>query len=125
MIDIGIFTGSGIYELPLAEGETRVVDSHFGEAEVSVLSYGPWTVGNIARHGKGHLHLPHTIPHQANLVALKQLGARAVFATTATGAVDPGGPSSSTTCSSPKIASPTAKHVPSSPSQEIPSGDTL
>jgi len=89
MIDIGIITGSGIYELPLAEGETRVVESRFGEAEVSVLSYGPWTVGNIARHGKGHLHLPHTIPYQANLVALKQLGARAVFATTATGAVDP------------------------------------
>jgi 5'-methylthioadenosine phosphorylase len=88
MIDIGIITGSGIYELPLAERESRVVESRFGEAEVAVFSYGPWTVGGISRHGRDHYHLPHTIPHRANLAALKQLGARAVLATTSVGAVD-------------------------------------
>jgi 5'-methylthioadenosine phosphorylase len=88
MIDIGIITGSGIYELP-ADRELRVVESRFGKAEVATFSYGPWTVGGISRHGRGHHHLPHTISHRANLVALKQLGARAVLATTAVGAVDP------------------------------------
>src|SRR4028119_1905649 len=89
LIDVGIITGSGIYELP-GPREMRVVESRFGEAEVSIFRAGPWTVGSISRHQKNHHHLPHTIPHQANIVALKQLGARAVLATRAGGAVDPG-----------------------------------
>ena len=91
MIDIGIITGSGIYQLP-ADRELHVVESRFGEAEVAVFRVGPWTVGGISRHGRGHHYLPHTIPHRANLVALKQLGARAVLATTTVGAVDSGIP---------------------------------
>jgi purine nucleoside phosphorylase len=89
MIDVGIITGSGIYELP-ADGESLVVESRFGEAEVSIFRAGPWTVGSISRHQRDHKHLPHTIPHQANIIALEQLGARAVLATTVAGAVDPG-----------------------------------
>ena len=89
MIDVGIVTGSGIYELP-GDQESRVVESRFGRAEVSVFRVGPWTVGSISRHQKSHRHLPHTIPHRANIVALKELGARAVLATTVVGAVDPG-----------------------------------
>ncbi|MGI8858846.1 MAG: MTAP family purine nucleoside phosphorylase [Rubrobacteraceae bacterium] len=88
MIDVGIITGSGIYELP-GDAEVRPVETRFGEVEVAVVEVGRWTIGSIARHGKGHHHLPHTIPHQANLTALKRLGARAVLATTAVGAVDP------------------------------------
>lgn len=88
MIDIGIITGSGIYELPEAR-EKRTVGTRFGEAEVTVTEAGPWTVGSVSRHGRGHRHLPHTIPHRANLAALETLGARAVLATTAVGAVDP------------------------------------
>lgn len=88
MIDIGVITGSGIYELPGVQ-ESCVVESRFGEAEVAVFRVGPWSVGGISRHGKAHYHLPHTIPHRANLVALKRLGARAVLATTTAGAVDP------------------------------------
>ena len=89
MIDVGIITGSGIYELP-GDRESRVVEGRFGRAEVSVFRVGPWTVGGISRHQKGHRHLPHTIPHRANIAALEQLGARAVLATTVVGAVDPG-----------------------------------
>ena len=91
MIDVGIITGSGIYELPGGR-ESRVVESRFGKVEVSIFSAGPWTVGSISRHQKNHRHLPHTIPHQANLTALGHLGARAVLATTVVGAVDPGVP---------------------------------
>lgn len=88
MIDIGLITGSGIYRLP-GEAEIHTVETRFGAAEVAVAEAGPWTVGSISRHQKDHRHLPHTIPHRANLAALKQLGARAVLATTAVGAVDP------------------------------------
>jgi 5'-methylthioadenosine phosphorylase len=91
VIDVGIITGSGIYELP-AEREARVVETRFGKVEVSIFRAGPWTVGSISRHQRNHRHLPHTIPHQANIVALEQLGARAVLATTVVGAVDPGLP---------------------------------
>jgi 5'-methylthioadenosine phosphorylase len=88
MIDVGIITGSGLYDLP-AGGESRVVESRFGEAEVSIFRAGPWSVGSVSRHQRNHKHLPHTIPHQANVVALEQLGARAVIATTVVGAVNP------------------------------------
>ena len=88
MVDVGIITGSGIYEL-LGDRGSRVVENRFGKVEVSVFSAGPWTVGSISRHERNHRHLPHTIPHQANLTALGQLGARAVLATTVVGAVDP------------------------------------
>lgn len=91
-VDVGIITGSGVYGLardPAGDPEPRSVGTRFGEAEVSVRRVGPWRVGSISRHGEGHRHLPHTIPHRANLAALKQLGARAVLATTAVGAVDP------------------------------------
>ncbi len=88
MIDIGIITGSGVYEL-LEDPELHVVKNRFGEVEVAVARVEPWIVGSIARHLRGHYHLPHTIPHKANLMALKQLGAQAVLATTVVGAVDP------------------------------------
>ncbi len=88
MIDVGIVTGSGIYEFP-GTRMSRVVESRFGEADVAIFRAGPWIVGGIARHGRDHHHLPHTIPHRANIAALKQLGARAVLATTVVGAVDP------------------------------------
>ncbi|MBA2344560.1 MAG: MTAP family purine nucleoside phosphorylase [Rubrobacter sp.] len=88
MIDVGIITGSGIYQLG-GDSEPRLVETRFGRAWVEVARIGPWTVGGISRHREGHHHLPHTIPHQANLVALKQLGARAVFATTVVGMVSP------------------------------------
>jgi len=91
MTDMGIIIGSGIYELPV-DPEPRTVENRFGEAELAIFRVGRWTVGGISRHGKGHHHLPHTIPHQANLMALKQLGAQAVLATTSVRMVDPGVP---------------------------------
>lgn len=88
MIDVGIITGSGIYGLP-GRSEARVVETRFGMAEVAVARVGPWTVGGVARHGRDHRYLSHAVPHRANLAALRKLGARAVLATTAVGAVDP------------------------------------
>lgn len=89
MIDIGVITGSGAYEMPV-ESEPHIVKSRFGEAEVAVFQVGRWAVGAIPRHGRGHHHLPNTIPHRANLAALERLGARAILATTSVGAVDAG-----------------------------------
>ena len=89
MINIGVITGSGIYELPV-DRESRIVENRFGEAEVAVFKVGPWTVGGISRHGRSHYHLPLTIPPQSNLTAPPPPPPRAVLATTSVGAVDPG-----------------------------------
>ncbi|QIN77472.1 phosphorylase [Rubrobacter marinus] len=89
MVDVGMIMGSGIYDLPGA-AELRRVWTRFGEVELFLRVVGPWKVGAVSRHGEGHRHLPHTVPHRAHLLALKELGARAVVATTAVGAVDPG-----------------------------------
>lgn len=86
MVDVGIITGSGVYELPV-EHETRRVETRFGKAEVAVAEVGWWRIGAISRHGKGHRMLPHHVPYLANFAALKELGARAVLATTAVGAL--------------------------------------
>ncbi len=88
MIDFAIITGSGIYDLP-GEREEVEVKTRFGRVEVSRMQVGPWRVGGISRHLPGHRYLPHAIPHEANLAALHSLGARAILATTAVGAVDP------------------------------------
>jgi purine nucleoside phosphorylase len=91
MIDSGIITGSDIYELSGGQGrESRVVQSRFGDTEVAIFQTGSWTVGGILRHAKGHYHLSHTVSHRANLMTLKQLGARAALAITVVVAVDPG-----------------------------------
>lgn len=88
MIDIGVITGSGISDSSGSE-KTSLIQTRFGEAEVAVTEVGPWSVGSIRRHGEGHRHLPHTVNHRANIAALKRLGARAVFSTTAVGALAP------------------------------------
>ena len=46
MIDVGIITGSGIYQLP-GDAAVRSVKNRFGESEVAVAGVGPWTVGSI------------------------------------------------------------------------------
>lgn len=87
IIDIGVITGSGIEDLSKSH-QTHRVGTSYGEVDVTTFRVGSWGVGSISRHGAGHYHLPHTIPHRANLFALQSLGARAVLAVTVVGAVD-------------------------------------
>ena len=91
IIDIGVITGSGIEDLSESHQMHRT-GTPYGEVDVATFQAGPWRVGSISRHGAGHYHLPHTIPHRANLLALQSLGARAVLAVTVVGAVDTGLP---------------------------------
>ena len=87
-VEVGVITGSGLYSFPGEVWEERV-ETDFGEATVQVGQVGRWRIGAISRHGPDHRFLPHQIQYRANLVALAQLGARAVLATTVVGAVDP------------------------------------
>jgi len=89
--DIGIFGGSGFYEL-LDKGAKQVwVDTPYGSPS------GPITVGDfegkrvafLPRHGQGHELPPHRIPFRANLWAMRELGVRNIFAPCTAGSLQP------------------------------------
>jgi 5'-methylthioadenosine phosphorylase len=86
---IGIVTGSGTYALPGFDGEPREVQTRFGPARVSVGSFAGGDVLHVSRHGEGHARLSSAVTHQANISALKELGADAILAVTVCGATDP------------------------------------
>jgi 5'-methylthioadenosine phosphorylase len=90
-VTLGIITGSGTYSLPGFEGTgPEPVATMWGDGFVSRGTFAGADVLHVSRHEEGHLRLSNHVTHQANLAALKQLGAAAVLAVTVCGAVDPG-----------------------------------
>jgi purine nucleoside phosphorylase len=87
---IGIITGSGTYALPDFDGATpREVTTDFGPATVTEGRFAGLDVLHVSRHLPGHPRLSHQVTHQANIAALRDLGADAIVAVTVCGAVDP------------------------------------
>jgi purine nucleoside phosphorylase len=87
---IGIITGSGTYAVPgLEAGEARDVATPFGPAVVTEGRLGAIDVLHVSRHGAGHRRLSSAVTHQANVVALRDLGAEAILAVTVCGTLDP------------------------------------
>jgi purine nucleoside phosphorylase len=87
---IGIITGSGSYSLPgFQGGPQRMVDSVWGETLVTPGTLAGVEVLHISRHEEGHIRLSNHVTHQANIAALKKLGAAGVLSVTVCGAVDP------------------------------------
>jgi purine nucleoside phosphorylase len=86
---IGILTGSGTYSLPGFEGgAAEEIETPFGPAFVSRGSFAGADVLHIARHRAGHELLSSQVTHQANIWALRELGASGVLAVTVCGALD-------------------------------------
>ena len=89
-MSIGVITGSGTYSLPGFESELpRSVQTEFGPVDVTQGRFAGVDVIHVARHGQGHARLSSQVTHQANIVALRELGARAILAVTVCGALDP------------------------------------
>jgi 5'-methylthioadenosine phosphorylase len=87
---IGVITGSGTYSLPGFESDGGMtVETEFGPAAVSAGRYAGVDVLHVARHGVGHVRLSSQVTHQANITALKELGAESMLAVTVCGALDP------------------------------------
>jgi purine nucleoside phosphorylase len=87
---IGIVTGSGTYSLPgFEEAQARTVETPFGACSVMCGSYAGVAALHVSRHLSGHARLSNHVTHRANIWALAELGAQAVIACTACGAVDP------------------------------------
>ncbi len=94
-IQVGIFGGSGFYEL-LDDAREVTIGTPYGEpsAPVVVGEVGGRSVGFMPRHGVRHQLPPHAINYRANLWAMKQLGATDVILPCAAGSlqrhVEPG-----------------------------------
>src|SRR5213082_608215 len=89
-MSVGIITGSGTYALPGFQlPEPVTLETPFGSAALTRGGYGGVEALHVSRHGEGHVRLSNHVTHRANVWALKELGARAVIACTACGAVDP------------------------------------
>ena len=90
---VGIFGGSGLYDLDgLSEVREEAVSTPFGAPSGPVVT---GTIGDVrllflARHGRGHRLLPSEINYRANVHALKQLGATKVLSVSAVGSLREG-----------------------------------
>jgi 5'-methylthioadenosine phosphorylase len=86
---IGIITGSGTYALPgLEAGAAEEVETPFGAAPVTAGRLAGVDVLHVSRHRRGHELLSSQVTHRANVLALKERGARAVLAVTVCGSLD-------------------------------------
>ncbi len=86
--DIGIFGGSGFYNL-LENAEERWVETPYGSPSDSVRigELGGKRVAFLPRHNSKHLLPPHMINYRANLWAMKSLGVTRVISPCAAGSL--------------------------------------
>ena len=88
--EIGVFGGSGLYEL-LDDARELSLDTPYGppSAPVRVGEVAGRQVAFLPRHGARHEYPPHRINYRANLWAMKELGVRGVLAPCASGSLKP------------------------------------
>lgn len=87
---IGIIGGSGVYEITQkADSCTEMlVETDFGDVEVSLLEMFSKKVAFIPRHAQGHSIPPHKINFRANIDALKKVGVTQIIATNSVGSMN-------------------------------------
>lgn len=89
MVEVAIIGGSGVYDPRLlTDLREESVETRYGTAQVTVGQYRGHSIAFMQRHGKGHTLPPHRINYRANIMALKQLGAKSVIATSAVGSIN-------------------------------------
>ena len=89
-VSIGIIGGSGLYSMSgLSDTREIRVKTPFGDpSDVIVLGMLEGKrVGFLARHGRGHRILPSEINYQANIYAMKLLGAERIISVSAVGSL--------------------------------------
>jgi 5'-methylthioadenosine phosphorylase len=94
LADVGVFGGSGFYDLEadgvdgLAEAE---VDTPYGPpaGPLTVATINGRRVAFLPRHGRGHRFAAHRVPFRANVWALASLGVRSIVAPCSAGALQP------------------------------------
>lgn len=90
MVDLAVISGSGFYDFPgLQNKDLKILQTKYGEAELVTGQVFDKKLAFLARHGEKHTLLPNHINYKANMCAIKELGARALIATTVCGVLDP------------------------------------
>ncbi len=86
--EIGVFGGSGFYEL-LDNPREHKVNTPFGSpsSPVMVGEIGGRSVAFLPRHGKDHSLPPHMINYRANVWAMKELGVGRIIGPNACGSL--------------------------------------
>jgi 5'-methylthioadenosine phosphorylase len=88
--DIGIYGGSGFYEL-LDDVEEVEVETPYGPPSdlIALATISGKRVAFLPRHGRHHSLPPHIIPYRANAYAMKSLGVNRIIGPTAVGSLQP------------------------------------
>ncbi len=79
-----IIGGTGVYDAG-EESYNKIVKTKYGEVELDVLTIDGEEIVFLARHGKDHSVPPHLINYRANMMALKEIGIKYIYATAAVG----------------------------------------
>jgi 5'-methylthioadenosine phosphorylase len=83
-VEKAIIGGTGVYDVG-EESYKKNISTEYGDVEVDVLRIEGEEIAFLARHGKGHSVPPHLINYRANMMALKKLGVKYIYATVAVG----------------------------------------
>lgn len=86
--DIGVFGGTGFYEL-MKDYEELKVETPYGAPsdKIAIGEIAGKRIAFLPRHGKDHRYPPHAIPYRANLYAFKELGVKRIIAPCAAGSL--------------------------------------
>ncbi len=87
--DIGIFSGSGMYEFAADKIETIKLSTPYGAPSdlIEICTIGDKKVAFLPRHGRKHSIPPHLINYRANLWAMKELGVSRIISPCACGSL--------------------------------------
>jgi 5'-methylthioadenosine phosphorylase len=93
LADVGVFGGSGFYNLESGDdGVDEVeVDTPYGPpaGSITVATIAGRRVAFLPRHGPDHRFAAHRVPFRANVWALASLGVRCIVAPCSAGALQP------------------------------------
>jgi 5'-methylthioadenosine phosphorylase len=82
-----IIGGTGVYDVAEKVVQKKV-ETKYGTVEVDVVTVEGEDIVFLARHGKEHGVPPHLVNYRANIMALKQLGVKYIYATAAVGSLN-------------------------------------
>jgi 5'-methylthioadenosine phosphorylase len=87
---IGVFGGSGLYEL-LSDAEEVELQTPYGapSAPIAVGELAGSRVAFLPRHGRRHELPAHRVPYRANVWALREVGVRRIIGPNTSGALRP------------------------------------
>ncbi len=89
-VQIGVIGGSGLYQMEgLEEVEPVEMSTPFGEPsdQIMVGTLAGVRVAFLARHGRGHRHIPSQVPYRANIYAMKCLGVEQLISVSGCGSL--------------------------------------